>query len=137
MTEEKFEKVKELINKRFDLNTDKEMEDFSRTSIQFHQLVLDLMVKETLELKQLQLKKDELFSKKFKYYNEEYNKKRLTPKDIATYINADEEYYQLSYEYQRVKTIADYLERTIDNIKRSSFQVKNYIELKKFLNGVY
>jgi len=137
MTEEKFDKIKKIINDRFDFKSEKDTLEFSRTSVQFHQLVLDLMVKETLELKKLSLKKDELFSEKFKYYNEDYNRKKLSPKDIGVYISADKDYYKLSYEYERVKTIADYLERTIDNIKRSSFQIKNYIEMKKFMNGVY
>ncbi len=66
-------------------------------------------------------------------FNSKYN---LTSKtDIEAYIKKDELYYTLLKEVNDQKMIVEFLENTVKNIKTMSYDIKNFIEYKKFLEG--
>ena len=52
-------------------------------------------------------------------------------------IKCDKQWIALCVQYNEQEMYLKYLEGTIDNVKKVSFQVKNYIDIKKFFAGDY
>ena len=87
-------------------------------------------------LKSLQIKKDSLYAKFYKEYKEDYHRELDNKHEYNTYINTKSEYEKICIDVARQEIITKYLEETVDNIKKMNFSVKNWIELKKYLEGM-
>ena len=59
-----------------------------------------------------------------------------TRNEIETFIVLDKEYSDKRNERNNYENLIKYLEMTLDNLKRVSFEIKNYIELKKIKLGL-
>ena len=55
--------------------------------------------------------------------------------DVDKYIVADEDYIKLKQKVEYLKTICDYLDKTIKQISNRGFLIKDAIEWRKFTSG--
>lgn len=54
-----------------------------------------------------------------------------TKAEIETQIHADDEYYKKSIEFHQQEIMVEQLSKCLDNIRNTSFQIKNIIEYNK------
>lgn len=71
------------------------------------------------------------------YRETKFNAKNVwnTKGEIETQMFADEKYYNKKKEYEFQKMVTDFYSDAVDTIKNMGFDIKNYIEYKKFLLG--
>ena len=55
--------------------------------------------------------------------------------DVDKYIESDEELQKATQKVDYLKTVVDYLEKTIRQISNRTFTIKNAIEWRKFTSG--
>ena len=68
------------------------------------------------------------------YQTKPFNLKILK-QDVDKYIEADEDYIKLKQKVEYLKTICDYLDKTIKQISNRGFLIKDAIEWRKFTSG--
>ena len=59
----------------------------------------------------------------------------ILKQDVDKYIEADEDYIKLKQKVEYLKTICDYLDKTIKQISNRGFLIKDAIEWRKFTSG--
>ena len=100
----------------------------------YHQF-LDLHITEIRELKRLAVERDRIYGtlyEKFKF-NGPY---KLDSKgEIEAWIHMDPQYIKTITEFNEQEVICKYLEGVVEVISKMSFNIKNFIEYKKFLSG--
>jgi hypothetical protein len=134
MTQEEFEQLKESTNKKFiinDLNILTKTQTLSKTLQDY----ITIFVSEYETLKTLKTNQDHLYGQLYKHYKENYNVELESKHEYETYILGDEKYYNLTLELNKQEIIVKFLEETIDNIKKLSFNIKNWLEIKKYFEG--
>ncbi len=134
MTEEHFIQFKAWVNSVLQLKEDGSAATLSMNIPNIYQTVLDIYTSELMILKNLQAKSDKKFGEMIKYYKETY-KVSLSTKEVEGYINSNDEYHALVVNVYNTQCVVNYLEQTLDNIKKLSFNIKNWIEIKKFYEG--
>jgi hypothetical protein len=137
MKEEKFIKLKEYFTDIliFD-ESQKKLTQLTRQLPSIYQMAIDILVAELAYLNDLKTMKDQIYSELFKKIKEKADRS-YTAKEIDILIKSDDNYIKLCIEYNKQEMYYKYFEYTVDNIKKISFQIKNYIEIKKFFNGDY
>ena len=60
---------------------------------------------------------------------------KLLKYDVDKYIDADEDYIRIKQKVDYLKTICDYLDKTIKQISNRGFLIKDAIEWRKFTSG--
>jgi hypothetical protein len=88
-----------------------------------------------MELKQKKVDLEILVGKLTKFYKEEYNRD-LKATEIEKYLFTDEKYVKLYRQVRVLESVCEYLESAVKKVSGLGFDIKNYIEIKKFLNGV-
>jgi hypothetical protein len=78
--------------------------------------------------------KEELYGKLYMQHKKN-NDRSFSKPEIDIIIQSESKYRDIKIEYNTQEMYLKYLDFTIDNIKKISFQVKNYIEIKKFFQG--
>jgi dGTP triphosphohydrolase len=134
MTQEQFEKFKvhsvEIFNIS-DLNIIEKTRLLSKTLQNYIVIFID----ELNELKEFKCQQERLYGQLYKYYKEDYKVELDSKHEYETYIYADEKYCKLCVEVNKQEIIVKFLEETIDNIKKMSYNIKNWLEIKKYLDG--
>lgn len=85
----------------------------------------------------LKTKKAELeraFGEKVKYYKEEYDRE-LRMSEIEKYVFTDPKYYNMHLEVMDLEVLCRYLEDIIKRVSGLQYDIKNYIELRRFFAG--
>lgn len=72
----------------------------------------------------------------FEYYKLEYTLNLSTKDEIKMFIESDKNFIDINEKYNIVKNIINYIDTVIEGLKIKSYEIKNYIEYKKFINGV-
>lgn len=135
MNQENFVKIKEIIEEKLKISEDENaIVLMSKNMPSNFQLVLDIFINELKLFKKMQKDKEKKYSELYKEYKEKYNLS-LTKDEIKTYCNSNEEYYKICVDLDNQEVIVKYFEMTLDNIKRMSYDIKNWIEIKKFYAG--
>lgn len=135
MTVEEFNKLKVIIEKDTTLEESKMLE----TSIKLpslYQKYLSIYMNEVNILKTMRADQENNYGtllKKFKY---EDSYKWDTKAEIESQISGDSKYHERKLLIAKQEFMVDYLEKTLENIQRMGFSVKNWIEIKKFLVGM-
>jgi hypothetical protein len=96
------------------------------------------LYEETRILEGLSIKKRILFKQLHLYYSglsEEAYEYNLDKVRIKDYILADDKMVALDIDIFKYQQKVTYIGNIIDNLNKSSFQVKNIIEWEKFKNG--
>lgn len=102
-----------------------------------YQKYLDFYIDQMREMKELQVKIDFKYGELYKHYKFEDNHSWGNKGEIETQINSNSEFYELKKEMVKKEFVIKYLEEVLDNIKRMSFSIKNFIDLEKFKAGMY
>lgn len=135
MTEAEFIKLKKWVEESLHVTEDEQqVMQLSSKVPQVFQIILDLYSANLYELKKLKLKRDRKKAELIKYYKEDHQR-ALAPKEIEEYILLDDDYYKTLGEYDWLSMVVGYIENTLDNIKKISFNIKNWIEIRKFFEG--
>jgi hypothetical protein len=106
---------------------------FSIPSI--HSKWLGRHFRERIELIKVDEELSNLYRIKAEYYRKNYDYPIKSEKMLDTIILNDEEYSKLNSKYKRKKAIVDFLGSVVDKCKNLTFDIKNLIEYKKFVNG--
>lgn len=113
-----------------------------------HGKYLKILSEERLKLKKLRSSKDELTLAKTEYFmgkmaREDMQAKgwepftmRLLKQDVPTYMNADQDVIRLNLQIGLQEEKVEVLESIMKTIANRGFQIKNYIDWKKFENGL-
>ena len=132
----KIDKLAELyarVEADFTLNEGNVMEKSLRAPILYNKWMMEF-TKRSLELKQKMVNLEKIAGRKTKYFKEEYNRD-LKVGEIEKYLFTDDEYVNIYRQTRELEVICAYLEGITKKMSNLGFDVKNYIELKKFLNG--
>jgi hypothetical protein len=130
MTINDLKKLDEAVNSRLEWNKDnidKVQMDINKLKIK----ILGEFSKHIDELKKLEVDKNNIYGSRFRYYNESYDRKFATRKDIEDMINQDQIYIDICKKYVELETITDHLEKLLKIISETSWDMKNWVEIKK------
>lgn len=134
MDQENFKKLKKMVNSTLQINEDNVAEK-SRKIPYIQSKYAGILVNEIEIYKKLDLNKIKIHAEKYKYYKEEYSRE-LNKTEIEIYINNEEIYQDILSTLSKQSIIVKYLEETLTNIKAISFNIKNYIDIKKYFEGI-
>ena len=70
----------------------------------------------------------------YDYYKTEFAL-NLTQVELKVYIESDENYIKINEELNFVNEILNFIDSVIDILKRKSFEMKQWIEYQKFIQG--
>lgn len=133
---QQFKKLKVLAEK--DLQFDeKNVLQMSEKVPNLFQRYLDIYVEELKVLKGMELDREKMYGDLYKHfkYNDSYEWNQKG--EIESQINSNDEYNKLKIKMAQQEFMVKYLESVLDNIKRLSFSIKNWIEIKKFQAGMF
>jgi hypothetical protein len=99
-----------------------------------YQKYLSVFLRESIELKKLKADLDKCYGLKIRGLKENIGYK-LNAGETEGYVDSEEDYFLKRKEFFLQEAITKYLEDSIVNIKNLSFNISNYIALKKFLLG--
>lgn len=135
MTLKDLSKLKEIAKK--DL---KFTDDDLQTKISDHPFLtqkwLDLLLKEKYVFSQVEAKKDKLYGTLYHKYKYDYDYKLDSNKEIDIYVKSDDLYDEVLKEYNESLVIIEWLDETLKNFRSMAFQMKNHLDLRKFLAGL-
>jgi len=134
MTNEEFKQLKKIASKEV-VFTEEDIANQCLIVPRLFQRYLDVYTVELEELKIMIAQKEKKHGKLYKYYKYEDDIKWTTREEINSQIRSNDEYYKILLKCEKQEVIVSFLNETIDNIKKMSFNMKNYIEIKKFLTG--
>lgn len=100
----------------------------------YHQW-LDLLMDETLVLKKLAIDRDKMYGELYEHYKFNHIQTLDSKGEIEAWIKKDPKYIKLNTEFVEQEVICKYLEGVVDRISKLSFDLKNFVEYKKFLSG--
>lgn len=135
MTYEDFKKLKRRALEDLEFNEDNAIE-LSAKVPNLYQKYLSLYIGELEKYKKMTLKRDRMYGELLR--NEKVNGdiEWKSKDEYNSVIMTNDNYYDLKLKTQEQEHIVKFLEETLDNIKRMSFNIKNFIDLKKFLAGM-
>ena len=135
MTYEDFKKLKRRALEDLEFNEDNAIE-LSIKVPNLYQKYLSLYINELDKYKKLVVKRDRMYGELLR--NEKVNGdiEWKSKDEYNSVIMTNDNYYDLKLKTQEQEHIVKFLEETLDNIKRMSFNIKNFIDLKKFLAGM-
>ncbi len=100
-----------------------------------YQRYLDIYVVELEKYRSLVSKKDKLYGELWRKVRVDGDVRWTTKEEILSQIRADKNYYALIVSMDKQEVVVKYLEKTLVNIKDMSYNIKNYIDVKKFITG--
>ena len=137
MTEETFAKYKKFFEGTLVFSdNERKIQELTRSLPGLFQKAISILSDQLLETKNTKTNKDQLYGEAFKKLKER-NDRNFTTKEIDYMIRREPAYKTIAMDLNKQETYLGYFEKTVDNIKSIQWQVKNYIELKKFFSGDY
>jgi hypothetical protein len=76
-----------------------------------------------------------IYRKLYEYYQTEYHLKLNTKEEYTLFIESDPQYTEMMNQSQVTKEVILFIDSIIDTLKTKGYEIKNYIEWKKFING--
>jgi hypothetical protein len=136
MTLDDFKKLKIVVEK--DLKWDKDTAQSKEIQLStLYAKYLDVFMTQANIRRKLELKKLKLYGTLYHKYKFDFQFQLDTKSEVESYINADDEYYDLSLELSNQEMITNYLGEVLKEINTIGFNIKDYIELEKLKRGVY
>lgn len=99
-----------------------------------HKLI-NLLTDEIKNLKDLELQKKVKYGKLYKYYKTEDDYNWSNKLEIDSQIYSHKDYVKVCQDLNEEELVVKRLEETLDNVKKISFHIRNFIEWKKFTEG--
>ena len=135
MDDEKFKKLKIFYEDALELkDTPDDIRRLARALPGLYQMTIGFFSEQASVVGLLKVQKDKLYSGYFNKYKHEASRSYST-KEIDILIQKEDAMVEINREINKQKMFADYFEHTISNIKASGFNIKNYIDIKKFYQG--
>lgn len=113
--------------------TDDNVLDKTKTVPHLYQKYLSVYIKESMLLKKLKSDLDEFYGLAFKKLFE--GDRKLNKGEIDQFICAEKEYVNMKRQMEFQEQVCIFLEKSVDNVKAMSYNLNNYISLRKFLGG--
>jgi len=135
MTPEDFKKLKKRATEDIQFNEDNAVQ-MSALVPNLYQKYLSLYISELEKYKILLLKRDRMYGQLLKKEKLEGEIEWRSKDEYNSVIICNDDYYNIKLQAQEQEYIVKFLEETLENIKRLSFNIKNYVDLKKFLGGL-
>ena len=137
------EQLQDLAEKELKIN-DTELDLESLKTPQLHNKFMKHLTKFKLLLSKSQIEYYTLRKEKWEYYTgkapqQVYAEKpfnlKILKTDIDKYLDADPELVKYKQKVEYIQTVIDFLDRTIKQIAKRGFQIKNAIDWRKFTSG--
>jgi hypothetical protein len=136
MTEEKFKKYRDFFSTTLIIkDSESSVLKLTKSIPGLYQQAIDIFTDQLRETKDLAVLKEEIYSKHWKKFYD--GNKTYSKPEIDVLIKQQQSYLNVCIEYNKQEMYLKYFEATMDNIKKVSFQIKNYIDVKKFFAGDY
>jgi hypothetical protein len=136
MTLEDLQKLKTISEDQLTINEENILTKSLNLPL-YYQQYSQIYVKELKLLKVLSLDKDKLFGELYHHYKFKSDFSLDTKGEIVTYIQADQKYYDKCLEVSNQEVVCKFIEQLLDNINKTGYSIKNYIELKKMKEGLF
>lgn len=127
-------KVKAKVDADLSLNEDNISKKSLNSAFMYHNY-LDLHMSEMRELKKLAVEKERVYGTLYEKYKFHGNYTLDSKAEIEAWIGADPTYIKVVTEFNEQEIVCKYLEGVVTIVSRMSFNIKNFIEYKKFLSG--
>jgi len=135
MTEEKFAEIKKFFEDTLKFgDSDQSLTSLTRKMPQIYQTAIEMYTDQLHIVKTLAAEKDKAYSEGFKHFKFDQNRD-LSTKEIDICMDSNASYVKISRELMLQEKYCNFLEHTINNIKSVSFNINNYINVKKFFQG--
>lgn len=140
MKSEEFKKLKELVKKDTfldvkDPNLLEKLCDYNLFHSKVYHKYVTIFIFETKKLKKLKADVLKKHGELYHYYKFEHDYKLETKSEIDAYINNNDDYYNLVLKMNDQEIVCKFLEKTMENINNMKWNIKNYLEYRKFLSG--
>jgi len=133
---ETFRKLKKKAEEEIKFDP-KNVESLCVDNSSLYQKYLDIYSTELLTLKQMKIMYDSRFGVAYKEvkYKDGYDWSKKG--EVENQINTREDILELRNKMAVQEVIVEYLQNVLENIKKLSFSVKNYIDYKKVMMGMF
>ena len=137
MDEQRFKVIRDFFEETLQFDeSDAKLTALTKSLPGIYQKAIAMFTEQYQTCNNLKTLKEDMYGKIYKKHKITDSRSFSKP-EIDIIIQSDDNYRKLKIEYNTQEMYLKYLEFTIDNIKKISFQVKNYIEIKKFFAGDY
>jgi|WetSurMetagenome_2_1015567.scaffolds.fasta_scaffold448590_3 hypothetical protein len=129
MTDDNFERLRKETIEKLKVSEENLCEksiDFMTLSIIYY----NLYIKELREFKDLITEKEKLYSTLYTANKQDNNLQLKNKSEVENYIFSNKMYYDFCLRYNKQDVVVKYLEGVCDLLKRSSYTIKNIIDLK-------
>ena len=135
MTENTFEKLKEQVQK--DLHFDESNILSKMLTIPKLMIRYNLIFQKQLEhYKLLLVKKDETYGKLYEKYKYSGKYTLSTKGEVEAFVFSNDEWIELSRNIVSQESYLKFVENILTDIKQLNYTIKNFVEYKKFLEGL-
>lgn len=113
--------------------------DVMQTGFNHSQLLIKWINKKseyTKLFRSIEEKRKKSYRDLFEFYKNDYPIKLSTKEEYTLFIESDKNYVEHLNISLTVKEIIQFIDATMDIIRQKGYDVKNYIEWSKFVNGV-
>ena len=135
MEDTKFKSLQAKVNKDLTITPDNVMQkslDLSKLYTEYSRRYYA----QVAILKNINIEKARMYRRLYHHYKFDGDFRLDTKKEIEVYVLGDDLYCELRRDYEKQTIIVEFLEKTLSNIQRASFTIRDYIELQKFKKGV-
>ena len=138
LSEEQMKEISNEINEFVDL-TERNVTERSLSVPNMYNRILKIYTGLVAEMEALQIEHSRVVGNLYQDYRE-YRKtnRELSKAEIEEYyIKADDNVIKIKKKMAIVKSQSVYLENVLKNLNKMGFDIKNFIEIKKFYSGSY
>ena len=88
-----------------------------------------------MKSREFEMKRLKIYRQLYDFYDTESPKKLSTKTEYELFITSDSGYVNCFNESATIKEVVEYIESVIKLLKDKQWEVKNYVEYQKFING--
>lgn len=136
MDERTFNKLKLLAEKEIQF-TEETVAYMSTRVPNLYQKYLDIYINELREYKSVNTEMEKMYGEIYKQVKHHDGYEWGNRNEIDSQVNTKPKYHALRIKANEQEYIVKYLEGVLDNIKRLSFSIKNFIDIQKFRAGMF
>jgi len=93
--------------------------------------VLGEYTKHLGDLKLIEQDRSSMYGERFKYYNENYDRRLSNRKDIEDMINREPEYCIIAKKFIELEVIVNHLEKLMKIVNDADWEIRSWVDVKK------
>lgn len=93
--------------------------------------ILGKWSKELDNFKELELARSKMYGDRYKYYNEDYDRKLTNRKDIEDMINRESDYCDIVRKCNVSEVVVQHLEKMMKIMSDTDWNIRNWLDVKK------